>query len=260
MDSDRKFINFKELLLIEQEETNPVVIPCGNIKRAEEILKTNQNDSPHQVILYIGINDIDTQDTSNIAVKIETLADAYQTRFNCEVFVLEVTPRGDKYNSHVNTANKKLKHHLSNSMVKRISHENLSPSHLHDDRHLHRNKTHAELLSGVQLFRRNLFESITNKPMAPQKTQKILQQTKKPPFRYHSQPRNEEEEKPNIYSERSYRSPRYQDTQQIKYWNTSPHNHRDTYPYWPKNNDHKPASWQHSTNNEYALRSLVSMV
>ena len=52
----------------------------------------------------------------------------------------------------------------------------------------------------------------------------------------------------------------YQDTQQIKYWNTSPHNHRDTYPYWPKNNDHKAASWQHSTNNEYALRSLVSMV
>ena len=42
MDSDRKFINFKELLLTEQEETNPVVISCGNIKRAEEILKTNQ--------------------------------------------------------------------------------------------------------------------------------------------------------------------------------------------------------------------------
>ena len=32
MDSDRKFINFKELLLTEQEETNPVVISCGNIK------------------------------------------------------------------------------------------------------------------------------------------------------------------------------------------------------------------------------------
>ena len=48
MDSNRKFINFKELLLTEEEEeTNPVVIPCGNIKRAEEILKTNQTDSPH---------------------------------------------------------------------------------------------------------------------------------------------------------------------------------------------------------------------
>ena len=183
----------------------------------------------------------------------------YQTRFNCEVFVSEVTPRGDQYNSHVNTVNKELRHHLSNSMVKRISHENLNPSHLHDDRHLRRNKTHGELLSGVQLFARNLFESITNKPMAPQKIQKILRQTKKPPFRYHSQHRSEEEEKPNIYPEKSY-SPRYQDTQQIKYWNTSPHNHRDTYPHWPKNNDHKPASWQHSTNNEYALRSLVSMV
>ena len=83
-----------------------------------------------------------------------------------------MTPRGDQNNSHVNTVNKKLRHHLSNSMVKRISHENLNPSHLHDDRHLRRNKTHGELLSGVQLFARNLFESITNKPMALQKIQK----------------------------------------------------------------------------------------
>ena len=42
MDSNRKFMNFKELLLTEEEETNPVVISCGNIKRAEEILKANQ--------------------------------------------------------------------------------------------------------------------------------------------------------------------------------------------------------------------------
>ena len=78
MDSNRKFINFKEMLLIEEEETNPVFIPCGNIKRAEEILKTNQIDSPHQIILHIGINNIDTQDTSDIAVKIVTLAEAYK--------------------------------------------------------------------------------------------------------------------------------------------------------------------------------------
>ena len=50
MDSNEKFIDFKELLLTEEEETNPIVIPCGNIKRAEEILKTNQIDSPHQTI------------------------------------------------------------------------------------------------------------------------------------------------------------------------------------------------------------------
>ena len=102
------------------------------------------------------------------------------------VFVSEVTPRGDQYNSHVNTVNKELRHHLSNSMVKRISHENLNPSHLHDDRHLGRNKTHVELLSRVQPFPRNLFESITEIPVTPQKTQKILRQTKKPPFRYQS--------------------------------------------------------------------------
>ena len=87
-----------------------------------------------------------------------------------------------------------------------------------------------------------------------------MRQTKKSPFRYQSQTGSDEKEKPSIYPENSYRSPCYQDTQQIKYWNTSPHNHRDTCPYWPKNNDHKPTLWQHSTNNEYELRSLVSMV
>ena len=106
MDSSRKFINFKRMLLTEEEETDPVVIPCGNIKRAEEILKTNQIDNPHQIILHIGINDIDTQDTRDIAVRLKTLAKAYQTRFNCEVFVSEMTPRADQYNSHVNTVNK----------------------------------------------------------------------------------------------------------------------------------------------------------
>ena len=249
MDSKRKFINFKELLLTEEEETNPIVAPCGNIKRAEEIVKINQIDSPHQIILHIGINDIDTQDTRDIVVKIK-IAEAYQTRFNCEVFLSEVTS-GDQYNSHVNAVNKELRHHLSNSMVKRISHEklNLNPFHLHDDRHLRRNKTHGELLSGVQHFAKNLFESIINKPMTPRKMQKILRQTKKPQFRYQSQPKYEGKKKQNIYAENSHRSPCYQDTQQIKYWNTSPHNHRDTYRYWPKNNDHKPASWQHSTNN-----------
>ena len=87
MDSNGKFINFKELLL---KETNPVVIPCGNIKRAEEI---NQIDSPHQIILHTGINDIDTKDTRDIATKIKTLAEAYQTRFNCKVCFRSDTQR-----------------------------------------------------------------------------------------------------------------------------------------------------------------------
>ena len=141
-DSNRKFINFKELLLTEEEETNPIVTPCGNIKRAEEIL-----DSPHQIILHIGIYDIDTQDTRGIVVKIKTLAEVYQSRFNCEVFVSEVTPRGDQYNSHVNTVNNELRHQLSSSVVKRISHENLNQSHLHDDRYLRRNKIHGIISS-----------------------------------------------------------------------------------------------------------------
>ena len=46
------------------------------------------------------------QDTRDIAAKIKTLAAAHQTRFNCKVFVSEMTPRGDLYNGHNNTINK----------------------------------------------------------------------------------------------------------------------------------------------------------
>ena len=76
MDSNGKLINFKEPLLTEEEETNPVVIPCGNIKRAEEILKINHFDSPQRIIPHFGINDIDTKDIRDIMVKIKTLPEA----------------------------------------------------------------------------------------------------------------------------------------------------------------------------------------
>ena len=44
MDSNRKLINFKELLVGEfNNELTPIVIPCGNIRKVESILNSNQN-------------------------------------------------------------------------------------------------------------------------------------------------------------------------------------------------------------------------
>ena len=62
MDSNRKFINFKEFLAGEfDNKLTPILIPCSNIKKAERILTSNQIKMPHKILLRIGINDFDDQ-------------------------------------------------------------------------------------------------------------------------------------------------------------------------------------------------------
>ena len=62
MDSNRKFINFKKLLAGEfDNKLTPILIPCGNIRKAESILTSSQINTPHIILLHIGINDLDDQ-------------------------------------------------------------------------------------------------------------------------------------------------------------------------------------------------------
>ena len=137
MDSNRKFINFKELLAGEfDNKLTPIVIPCGNIRKAESILTSNQINTPHVILLHIGINDLDDQRPEDIALDLKDLAESFQNKFNWEVFVSGVTPRGDRYQNHVHEVNNRLKQQLSNSTVKLITHNNLNSAHLHDDKHL----------------------------------------------------------------------------------------------------------------------------
>ena len=69
MDSDRKFICFKKLLAEELSDQNPsiITIPCGNINKARNILKPHNISNPSKILLHVGINDIDSEHTEDIA-------------------------------------------------------------------------------------------------------------------------------------------------------------------------------------------------
>ena len=48
-------------------------------------------------------------------------------------------------------------------VISRVKHSNIKPQHLHDDRHLMRNRNQGEAMSGVQLFCKNIYETMTQK-------------------------------------------------------------------------------------------------
>ena len=110
IDSNRKFIGFKEFLAGESDnKLTPIVVICGNIIKAESILTSNQINMPHIILLHIGINGLDDQQPEDIASDLKDLAESFQNKFNCEVFVSGVTPRGDHYQNHVHDVNNRLK-------------------------------------------------------------------------------------------------------------------------------------------------------
>ena len=82
----------------------------------------------------------------------------------------------DHYQNQVHEVSNKLKHQLSNSAVKLNTHKNLNQSHLHDDRHLRRNKKQRESTE-VQLLAKNVFEALTKKSLHPSRFDKILRYT-----------------------------------------------------------------------------------
>ena len=235
MDSNRKFINFKELLEIKGTITNPIVIPCGNIKKAKEFLESNKIRNPHKIIIHLGVNDIDIPDSNDIAFQLKTLGEAYQLKYNCDVLLSEIIPRGDHLNNQVIKINRELQYHLANSVVQKISHNNLNPSHLYDDRHLRRNKVDGEALSGVQVLAQNIFEAVVynGQPMDEIKMQKILRNTNKSTYRYQYYPQKAEYH--NSYRD-SNRNPQYRYKQQTSFPDMTPHKQQDINSYWQKNN------------------------
>ena len=67
MDSNRKFLNFNQLLGRNLKKGKVMAIPCSNITTAEKILESHQIDNPSKILLHIGINDIDNIDPESIA-------------------------------------------------------------------------------------------------------------------------------------------------------------------------------------------------
>ena len=62
MDTNRKFIDFRELLSNETEDRGHiVVIPCGNVRKAETLMISPKITDPSKILIHVGMNDIDDQ-------------------------------------------------------------------------------------------------------------------------------------------------------------------------------------------------------
>ena len=116
MDSNRKFINFNQLLGRNLKKGKVMAIPCSNITTAEKILESHQIDNPSKILLHIGINDIDNIDPESIAKDLvcKQLRNLKQnTNVRCEN---QITPRKDGFQDAVKEASTL----IANKLIKNV--------------------------------------------------------------------------------------------------------------------------------------------
>ena len=103
IDSNQKFICFKELLAEELYDPNAsiITIPCGNNNKARNILKSYNISNPSKILLLVGINNIDNEVPEDIAYKLKLLAQEYKEKLNYEVYLSDITPRKDENHQDV---------------------------------------------------------------------------------------------------------------------------------------------------------------
>ena len=130
MDSNRKFIDFRELLSNEKEDG-------GQTRgKAETLMNSPKIMDPSKILIHVGVNDIDDQYPEDIANNLVSIAKKFQEKFTCKVYLSDITPRNDHFQGHVQAVNQMLAYKTSKSNIQKVSHSNLSPNYLHDDRHL----------------------------------------------------------------------------------------------------------------------------
>ena len=165
MDSVRRFICFKELLAEKLYDPYVLIItiPFGNNNKARNLLKLHDISNPSKILLHVEISDIENKLQEDFAYELKLLAEEYKEKFKYKVFSSDITPRKDQYHQDVEIINHNLNSLLANSHIKRAKHSNIKSQHLHDDRRLKRNRNQEEAMSGVQLFCKNIYETMTQK-------------------------------------------------------------------------------------------------
>ena len=164
--------SIKILIELFDQNASIITIPSGNINKARNILKSHDISNPSKILLYVGINDIDNKHPEDIAYKLKLLAEEYKEKLKCEVFLSAITPRKDQYHQGVEMVNDNLNRRLRNSNTKRVKHSNIKSQHLHDDRHLKRNRTAGEVMSGVQLCCKNIYDTMTQRTVETELSKK----------------------------------------------------------------------------------------
>ena len=164
MDSNRKFINFNQLLGGNLKKGKLIVIPCSNITSAEKILESHQIYNPSRILLQIGINDIDNTDPENVAK--DQVAEKFKAKYKCQVYISDLTLRKDDLQDAVKEVNTLIVNKLiNNAELIRVDNSNINTNHLYDIRHLKRIKDSRQSLSGVQPLNMNIFQTLFQKTM-----------------------------------------------------------------------------------------------
>ena len=79
MDWNRTFIDFRELLSNEiVDGGHVVVIPCGNMRKAEALINSPKITAPSKILIHVGVNDIDDQYPEDIASNLVTIAKKFE--------------------------------------------------------------------------------------------------------------------------------------------------------------------------------------
>ena len=134
---------------------------------------------PSKILIHVGVNDIDDQYPEDIANNLVSIAKKFQEKFKCKVYLSDITPRNDHFQGHVQAVNQMLAYKTSKSNIQKVSHSNLSPNYLHDDRYLKRNRSTGELISGVELLCSNSYRALIGKAAKPGTLKKSLRYTRR---------------------------------------------------------------------------------
>ena len=158
MDSNSKFINFHKLF----EEDSVQVLRAGTIERAREALKSFKLYNPTDIMIHLGTNDIDTNESIHVARNILSFAEEIQSKHECKVFISPLTPRNDDLHDKAMEVNQVLKNSVQRHKIKIISQPNISKNQLHDAKHLKTKRTDGEM-SGVCMMAASIYHGVTGK-------------------------------------------------------------------------------------------------
>ena len=157
MGSNKKFMDFRELLSNETEDGVQIVsIPCGNVRKAETLMNSPKIADTSKIIIHVGVSDVDNQYPESITDKLVSIAKKFQEKFKCKIYLSDITPQNDHFQGHVQALKQTLAYKTSKNNIQKVSHSNLSPNYLHDDRHLKRNRSAGEMTLGVELLCSNI--------------------------------------------------------------------------------------------------------
>ena len=91
-------IEFRKLLSNETVDGGQiVVIPCGNVRKAETLIYSPKVTDPSKILIHVGVNDIDDQYPEDIGNNLVTIAKKFQEKFKCKVYLSDITPRNDHF-------------------------------------------------------------------------------------------------------------------------------------------------------------------